>query len=361
MNVFPSKFFSDNRKPVLSFAEGSAMVRLSSPRVQKRKWLGLSVIAILLVVTGPVAQAQHRTKVPVIGYLSSVSPLGGKLRDDAFRQGLRDLGYAEGKNIVIEYRFAEGKLDRLSEFASELVRLKVDVIVTGGGPPTRAAKNSTKLIPIVMTNISDPVAIGFVASLARPGGNMTGLSSMQNELGGKRLELLKEVVPQVSRVAVLVNRDVPGYGVQIKEVEVAAQGLRVKLQPVEVRGPNDLESAFSAMTRERAGALIGLGNPTLSMLQGRIAQLALKNRLASVFGWNEYPEAGGLMSYAPDVNDMYRRAAYYVDRILKGTKPADLPVERPMKFEFVINLKTAKAIGLTIPQWTLMKADRVIR
>ena len=282
-------------------------------------------------------------------------------RIEALRRGLRELGYEEGKNIILEYRYAEDKLERLPDLAAELVRLKVDVVVVGGGPPTRAAKNSTKSIPIVMINISDPVALGFVASLAKPGGNITGFSSAQVELGGKRLELLKEIVPKISRVAVLVNRDVPGYGVQMKEVEAAAHVLRLRLQPVEVRGANDLDKAFKEITSGRAGAIVGLTNPTFNSLQGRIAELAIKNRLPTIYGFKEFPEAGGLASYGPDIPDMYRRAATYVDKILKGTKPADLPVEQPMKFEFVINLKTAKQIGLTIPQWTLQKADKVIR
>ena len=321
-------------------------------------WLALSATLFVLCFS---AEAQSPARVPRIGYLSSSSSPTEKPRDEAFRQGLRELGYVEGKNVVIEYRYAFGKLDQLSELAAELVHLKVDVIVTSGGPPTQAAKNSTTLIPIVMTNISDPVALGFVASLARPGQNMTGLSSMQNELGGKRLELLKEIVPQVFRVAVLVNRDVPGYGVQMKEVEAAATVLGLRLQPVDVRSADDLQSGFSTMVRERAGALLGLNNPTFSILQGRIADLALKNRLPTVYGQITFAEAGGLMSYAPDVPHLFRRAATYVDKILKGTKPADLPVERPTKFELVINLKTAKQIGVTIPPNVLARADRVIK
>jgi putative ABC transport system substrate-binding protein len=326
----------------------------------KKDIVCLALGAVLFTLCVP-AEAQQPAKVPRIGYLSSSSSFNERPRDEAFRQGLRELGHVEGKNVVIEYRYANGKLDQLSELAAELVHLKVDVIVTSGGPPTQAAKNATKLIPIVMTNISDPAALGFVASLARPGQNMTGLSSMQNELGGRRLELLKEIVPQVSRVAVLVNRDVPGYGVQMKEVEAAAKVLGLRLQPVDVRSADDLQSGFSAMVRKQAGALIGLNNPTFNILQGRIADLALKNRLPTVYGQITFAQAGGLMSYAPDVPHLYRRAATYVDKILKGTKPADLPVEQPMKFELVINLKTAKQIGLTIPQSVLYRADKVIR
>ena len=326
-------------------------------RVHRRHFL----IAAGALVAAPLVEAQRAAKLARIGYLSSSSSPNEKPRDEAFRQGLHELGYVEGKNVAIEYRYANGKLDQLSELAAELVHLKVDVIVTGGGPPTQAAKNATKSIPIVMTNISDPVALGFVVSLARPGQNMTGLSSMQNELGGKRLELLKEIVPQVSRVAVLVNRDVPGYSIQMKEVEAAATVLGLRLQPVNIRSADDLQSGFSTMVRERVGALIGLTNPTFNILQGRIADLALKNRLPTVYGQPTFTAAGGLMSYAPDVPLLYWRAATYVDKILKGTKPADLPVERPTKFELVINLKTAKQIGLTIPPNVLVRADKVIK
>jgi putative ABC transport system substrate-binding protein len=312
-------------------------------------------------LTAPLAaEAQQAGQVSRIGYLSSGSPSNEKPRDDAFRQSLRQLGYFEGKNVVIEYRYADGKLTQLPDLAAELVRLRVDVVVTGGGPPSRAAKNATKSVPIVMINVSDPVALGFVSSLARPEENITGLSSLQNELGAKRLELLKEVVPTLSHVAVLVNRGVPGYGVQIKEVEVAARALGLQLQALEVRGSNDLGKAFSAITSGRAGGLIGLTNPTFNALQGPIAELAVKNRVPSVYGYTTFAEAGGLMAYGPSVTDLYRRAAIYVDKILKGAKPGDLPIEQPTKFELVVNLKTAKALGLTIPQPFLMRADRVI-
>ena len=322
----------------------------------------LSILFVMLLLAlAVIAEAQQTGKVPRIGYLASESPSNDNPRRDAFRQSLRQLGYSEGNNLVIEYRYADGKLNQLPDLAAELVRLRVDVVVTGGGPPTHAAKNATKSIPIVMINVSDPVALGFVSSLARPEENMTGFSSLQNELGGKRLELLKEVVPKLSRVAIIVNRGVPGYGVQIKEVEVAARALGLQLQPLEVRESNDLEKAFSAITSGRAGGLTGLTNPTFTAFQGRIAELAVKNRIPSVYGHTTFAEAGGLMAYGPIIADLYRRAAIYVDKILKGAKPADLPVEQPKKFEFIINLKTAKQIGLTIPPNVLARADRVIR
>jgi putative ABC transport system substrate-binding protein len=280
---------------------------------------------------------------------------------EAFNEGLRERGYTEGQNIIIDYSFAEGKLDRLPALAADLVRSKVDVIVTGGGPTTRAAKDATKSIPTVLVNISDPVALGFVASLAKPGGNMTGLASIQTDLGGKRVELLKEILPQLSRLAVLANRDVPGYGVQMKEVEVAAQTIGLQLQVEDIRGPNDLEKAFSAITKGRAGAVLGLTNPTFNILRSRITELAVKSRLPTMYGDRAFVDSGGLISYGPDVLDSFRRAAVFVHKILKGAKPADLPVEQPMKFELVINLKTAKQIGVTIPQSVLYRADKVIK
>ncbi len=306
-------------------------------------------------------EAQQTGKIPRIGYLSSLSASSDSSRNDAFRQGLKELGYVEEKNVAIEYEFAQGKLDRLPDLAGELVRLKVAVIVVGGSTATRAAKNATKLIPIVMINVTDPVVLGFVVSLARPGGNITGLSNLAPELGGKRLELLKEIVPQLSRVAVLGDPNSPAYGPQLNELKLAARALGLQLQPVEVRGPGDLENAFSAMIKAHAGAFMGLQQPTIDILRERIIDLAGKNRLPAMYPNRENVEAGGLMSYAADISTMFRRAATYVDKILKGTKPADLPVEQPMKFELVINLKAAKQIGVTIPQWTLMKADRVIK
>ncbi|HJX10528.1 MAG TPA: ABC transporter substrate-binding protein [Candidatus Binatia bacterium] len=326
----------------------------------RKKIFCLALGAMLSALSFSV-EAQRTGKIPRIGYLSSLSASSDSSRKDAFRQGLKELGYVEEKNVAIEYEFAQGKLDRLPDLAGELVRLKVDVIVVGGSTATRAAKNATKLIPIVMINVTDPVVLGFVVSLARPGGNITGLSNLAPELGGKRLELLKEIVPQLSRVAVLGDPNSPAYGPQLNELKLAARALGLQLQPVEVRGPGDLENAFSAMIKAHAGAFMGLQQPTIDILRERIIDLAGKNRLPAMYPNRENVEAGGLISYAADISTMFRRAATYVDKILKGTKPADLPVEQPMKFELVINLKAAKQIGLTIPQWTLMKADRVIR
>jgi len=326
----------------------------------RKKIFCLALGAMLSALSFSV-EAQQTGKIPRIGYLSSLSASSDSSRNDAFRQGLKELGYVEEKNVAIEYEFAQGKLDRLPDLAGELVRLKVDVIVVGGSTATRAAKNATKLIPIVMINVTDPVVLGFVVSLARPGGNITGLSNLAPELGGKRLELLKEIVPQLSRVAVLGDPNSPAYGPQLNELKLAARALGLQLQPAEVRGPGDLENAFSAMIKAHAGAFMGLQQPTIDILRERIIDLAGKNRLPAMYPNRENVEAGGLISYAADISTMFRRAATYVDKILKGTKPADLPVEQPMKFELVINLKAAKQIGLTIPQWTLMKADRVIR
>jgi putative ABC transport system substrate-binding protein len=317
---------------------------------------------LIILLLGPVsAEAQQSKKVPRIGYLSVLSPSSDSDRIEAFRQGLRDLGYVEGTSVRIEFRYVDGKLDRLADLAGELVRLNVDVIVAGGSTAIRATKNATKSIPIVMAHGSDPVELGYVASLARPGGNITGLTHLAPELGGKRLELLKDIVAQLSRVAVLTDPGTGGHGPQIKELEVAAPALGLQLRPMEVRAPDELESAFSAMAKWRAGAFIGLQQPTLDRLRQRIVNLAAKNRLPAMYPNSEYVETGGLMSYAADIAAMFRRSAVYVDKILKGAKPADLPVEQPTKFEFIVNLKTAKQIGLTIPPNVLARADRVIR
>jgi putative tryptophan/tyrosine transport system substrate-binding protein len=319
------------------------------------------LLTTTLMATVPFVEAQQPKKVARIGYLSVLSPSSDSARIEAFRQGLRELGYAEGQNLAIEPRYAEGKLDRLPDLATELVRSNVDVIVVGGSTATRAAKNATKLIPIVMAHGSDPVALGYVASLARPGGNITGLTHLAPELGGKRLELLKDIIPRLSRVAVLTDPGTGGHGPQMKELEVAAPALGLQLQPVEVRSPTELESAFAAMIGGRAGAFIGLQQPTLDRLRDRIVELAAKNRLPGMYPNDEYVESGGLMSYAADIGALFRRAATYVDKILKGSKPAELPVEQPTKFELVINLKAAKQIGLTIPPNVLARADKVIK
>jgi putative ABC transport system substrate-binding protein len=280
---------------------------------------------------------------------------------DAFRKGLHELGYVEGKNIVIEYRYAEGKLDRLPAFAAELVRLKVDVIVTAGASATGPAKEATTTLPVVMTQDGDPVATGVVASLARPGGNITGLSTLGPELSGKRLELLKEIVPKLSRVAVFGTSSQPNYAQLLKEVELAAKASGVKIQNLDILGPKDLETAFRAAGKEHAGAALVLASAVILSQRPQMLDLAVKSRLPVIFPQNEYVEDGGLMSYAPNYADLFRRAATYVDKILKGGKPADLPVEQPTKFELVINLKAAKQIGLTIPPSVVARADRLIK
>ena len=323
--------------------------------------IGLLVIFVALAACGAVGEAQQPTKIPRIGYLTTSTPSTMAARTEAFRQGLRDLGYVEGKNIVIEWRSAEGKLDRLSALAAELVRLKVDIIITAGPPSTRAAKEVTNTIPIVMTQDTDPVASGFVASLAGPGGNITGLSTLAPELGGKRLEILKEVVPKASRVAVIGGSTVPGYAQVLKEIELAAGALKVKLQYLDVLAPKDIETAFRAATKGRAEAVLTLNSSILASRRTQIVELAVKSRLPAIYFRSDFVEAGGLMSYGVNQSDLDRRAATYVDKILKGTKPADLPVEQPMKFEFIINLKAAKQIGLTIPPNVLVRANKVIR
>jgi putative ABC transport system substrate-binding protein len=281
---------------------------------------------------------------------------------DAFRQGLRELGWVEGQNIVIDYRFAEGRFDRLPDLAAELVRLKVDIIVAVPTPAAVAAKNATGTMPIVAISVGDPVGIGLIASLARPGGNVTGSSySVGLEIGGKQLELLKETVPKVRRVAILSNPGNPGQPLSIRELNVAARSLGVQLQLLEARGPNEFDGAFAAMATERVGALLVVADSLFVLHRSRLADLAARSRLPAVYGSRDTVEAGGLMSYGPSLRDLYRRSATYVDKILKGAKPGDLPVEQPTKFELVINLKTAKALGLTIPQSLLQRADEVIQ
>ena len=319
------------------------------------------LLATLLLITVPPAQAQQPTKIPRIGYLSGTSPSTNPAGREAFRQGLRELGYVEGKNIVIESRYAEGKFDRQPALAAELVRLKVDVIVTAGPRSTRAVKEATSTIPIVMTQDDDPVGNGLVASLARPGGNITGLATLAPEIGGKRLELLKEIVPKLSRVAVLGTSTIPGSAQQLKETERAAGALGVKLQYLDVLDPKDIETAFRETAKGRADAVLTLTSSILLSQRAQLADLAVKNRLPAIYARPEYVEAGGLMTYGVNLNDLNRRAATYVDKILKGRKPADLPVEQPIKFELIINLNAAKQIGLTIPPNVLVRADRVIK
>jgi ABC-type uncharacterized transport system substrate-binding protein len=315
--------------------------------------------AVMLLNVAVMVEAQQQKKIPRIGYLGFAT--ANKDRIEAFRQGLRQLGYAEGKDFAIEYRYADGKLDRLNELAAELARIKVDVIVTGGPAPTRAAKAATATIPIVITQDPDPVGNGFVASLAHPGGNITGLSSLAPEISGKQLELLKETIPKLSRVAVLGTSTVPGQALLLREVGLAAGPLSVQLQSLDVLGPKDIETAFRAASDQRAEAFIVLSGGILSAQRTRIIEYVVKSRLPAIYSQPQVVEAGGLMSYGVNLADLDRRAATYVDKILKGAKPADLPVEQPKKFEFIINLKTAKKIGLTIPPNVLARADRVIR
>ena len=316
--------------------------------------------SMLLALPFP-GQAQQPTKIPRLGYLSAASPSAIAARTEAFRQGLRELGYVEGKNIVIESRHVVEKLDRLSELATELVRLKVDVIVTTGPSSTRAVKKATSTIPIVMAWDNDPVANGFIGSLARPGGNITGLSTLAPELSGKQLELLKETIPRLSRVAVLGISTQPGNAQALREVEVAARAFRVQLQYLDVLDPKDIETAFRAARKGRADAVLVLASPILSSQRTQVVELAAKSRLPAIYPWPEFVEDGGLMTYGVSITDLFRRAATYVDKILKGRTPADLPVEQPMKFEFIINLKAAKQIGLTIPPNVLVRANKVIR
>ena len=325
--------------------------------------LGAMVFALFSLLLAPCssAQAQQPTKVHRIGFLSTISRSAISARIDAFRQGLRELGYVEGKNIVIEWRSGEGKIDRLPALAAELARLKVDVIVTAAPPPTRAAKGATAAIPIVMAFDDDPVGNGFVASLARPGGNITGLATLSPEIGGKQLELLKEIIPKLSRVAVFGTSTVPQYVQMVKEIELAAKALGVKVQYLDVQNPKDIEPAFRAASKERADAVVVLGSPVLNSQRTQIVELAVKSRLPATYIRPEYVEDGGLMTYGVNITDLYRQAATYVDKILKGAKPADLPVEQPKKFELIINLKAAKQIGLTIPPNVLVRADKVIK
>jgi ABC-type uncharacterized transport system substrate-binding protein len=329
----------------------------------KKKTIFVLALCAVLATLCFSATAQQPAKVPRIGYLSgSASRFDNPAWQEAFRQGLRDLGYIEGKNVAIEWRFGEGKGDRGFALANELVHLKVDVIVTVGSGDTRAAKKATTSIPIVMIQAGDPVGSGFVASLARPGGNITGFSNLRPELSGKRLELLKETVSRLSRVAVFASSISPDNAQVLKELDLAAGPLGVKLQYLDIQSPKDFETAFQDAAKGRVEAvLVRVPGPILSPHRRKVAAMAVKHRLPVIYDRAEEVEADGLMSYGVNVSDLHRRAATYVDKILKGAKPADLPVEQPTKFEFVINLKTAKQIGLTIPLNVLARADRVIR
>jgi len=328
-------------------------------QIQILKWGGCFALAIVFTT---VAAAQVSSQVPHIGYLNAVSPHSVSDRIEAFRQGLRELGYIENKTIVIESRYADGKLDRLPALAAELVRLNVAVIVSSGPTPTRVTKRATSIIPIVMAQDSDPIGNGFVASLARPGGNITGLSTLAPELSAKRLELLKEIIPRLSRVAVFGASSQPGNAQALKDVELAAASLGIKPQYVDVLAPKDFESGFRTASKGQADAvLLMVPSGIVNAQRKEIVELALKSQLPATYQSSEYVETGGLMSYGVSIDDLNRRAAAYVDKILKGRKPGDLPVEQPKKFEFVVNLKTAKQIGLTIPPNVLARADRVIK
>jgi putative ABC transport system substrate-binding protein len=345
---------SDNRK--------SKTCTELSRSIQNLKRLGPWLIAFSLTAGGVVAQAQQATKIHRIGLLSAgpAHDLSYASRHDAFRQGLRQLGYVEGKNLTIEERFADGKLDRQPPLAAELIRSKVDVIVVGGATGVRAVRRHTSTIPTVMAFVSDdPVQAGFVDSLARPGGNITGLTSISTELSGKRLELIKEAIPKLARVAFL--RDPTNPATAPAETEVAAKLLKVDLQLLEARSSVDFENAFRSAVKGRADAVIIQSGGLFTTHEMQIINLAAKNRLPAMYTEQNYVSAGGLMAYATSIDDLYRRAATYVDKILKGSSPADLPVERPMKFELVINLKAAKQIGLMIPANLLARADTVIR
>jgi putative ABC transport system substrate-binding protein len=328
---------------------------------KKVKVIGFALCAMLFALCSS-ADAQQPTKVPRIGFVSGGNANSPPPLIEAFRQGLRDLGYIEGKNILIEYRYSEGKDDRLPSVVAELMQLKVDVLVSPLQRGIRAAQQATRTIPIVMMITGDPVAFGFVDSLARPGGNVTGVTRMTVELSGKRLELLKEIVPTISRVGNLFDADSTTAAIRLKEYETVARALKITIQLMEVRGPSpDLENVFREGAKGRVTALIASRDPLLIRYSKQIADLAIKNRLPLMSEGSDFVHAGALVSYSANDAENFKRAAYYVDRILKGTKPADLPVEQPAKFEFVINLKTAKALNLTIPQSVLFRADKVIK
>ncbi len=335
--------------------------------MNRSKQAGMAIKTVVALLVGltlasvHVAEAQQAPKVPRVGYLTPSTSVN-RAYTESFRQGLRDLGYVEGKNLVIEWRANEGKLDRNPALAAELVRLKVDVIVAVGSGEIRAAKEATAAIPIVMVRGGDPVGSGYVASLARPGGNITGLALLRPELSGKRLELLKEIVPKLSRVAVFASSGSADYALVLKEIELAAGPLGVRLQSLNILSPKDFETAFRDAAKGRADAvLFRVAGPSLSAHRTEVAALAVKSRLPVIYESAQEVDAGGLMSYGVNASDLYRRAATYVDKILKGTKPADLPVEQPTKFEFIINLKAAKQISLTIPPNVLVRADKVVK
>ncbi len=322
---------------------------------------GLLLATYVLMVAGVVAEAQQPTKIPRVAFLGTASASIVADRIDALRKGLRDLGYVEGKNILIEYRFAEGKSNEITSIAAELARSKPDAIVTAGPAATRSAKQATVTIPIIMGNEGDPIGSGFVASLAQPGGNITGLSALSPEISGKQLEILKEIVPKLIHVFVLGNSTTPGNAQASKQVELAAETLGVQVQYLDVRVPKDIETAFLSATKGRADALIALQNPILTFDRKQVVTLAIKNRIPAAYHSLEFVEDGGLMTYSVSITDLFRRTASYIDKILKGAKPADLPVEQPTRFDLVISLSAAKQIGVTIPPSVLARADRVIK
>jgi putative ABC transport system substrate-binding protein len=326
----------------------------------KRKIAVLTLRATLFALCVSV-EAQQPAKIPRIGYVTGVSSSGESPRVEAFRQGLRDLGYVEGKNIALEYRYADAKFDKLPALADELIRLKVDVLVVSTTFAVQAAKNATKTIPIVFSGVTDPVTAGLVDSLARPGGNITGFTNIASVLSGKRLELLKETVPKLSRVSVLWDPRNPGSTPQWKESQISAKELGLQLYSMEVSSADEYESAFKEAVKARSGALAVTADPLANSHPKRIADLATKNRLPAIYPWEHFVNSGGLMSYGPNFAAVGRDVARYVDKILKGTKPADLPVEQPTKFELIINLKTAKVLGLTIPPVVLMRAEKVVK
>jgi ABC-type uncharacterized transport system substrate-binding protein len=353
MNRIPSKFSSGNRK---SKACGE-----NHRTIKNRKWVEIFAIVLTFVFGVVDTRAQPAKKIPQVGFLDPTSRAVSNARIEAFLQGLRKFGYIDGKNIAIDYRFADGKSEPLHDFANELVRLNVDIIVTRAIPGAVAAKQATTKIPIVFVGVADAVAAGLIASLARPGGNITGLTSLAPELSGKRLELLREIVPKISRVSVLRNPSNSGDPIIWKETEAAAHVLGLELQSLDLRAAKDLDNAFETAIRGHGQALLTLPDPLLQSHRKQIVDLAAKSRLPGIYPDSEYTESGGLISYAANAIEFYSRAASYVDRILKGAKPADLPVEQPTKFELVINLKTAKQIGLIVPPNVLARADRVIR
>ena len=327
-----------------------------------RRTVGLLITFTLGLLTAALpADAQLSARIPRIGILWFGGPAEASPFQEAFRQGLRDLGYIEGQNVSIESRFAEFRFDRLPGLVADLISLKADIILASSTPPARAAKEATTTIPIVFASVVDPVRSKLVTSLARPGGNITGLSTLSTTLSKKKVELLKEIVPKASRIAVLWNPGDPDQVPAFQGIEVAVRALSMQLQSLEVRGPNELDSAFAAMNRGRAGAVMVEFGSGVSYWRKQIVDLATKSRLPAMYTWREYAEVGGLMAFGPSILTNFRRAAVYVDKILKGAKPADLPVEQPTKFELTINLKTAKALGLTIPQSVLIRADEVIQ